>query len=61
MHDTFQIHIRPDHRQDMCLIVMELLFRGDHLSKQSQQEIWFSASKVFYDQPKVAIDSNFLQ
>ena len=32
MHDTFQTHIRPDHKQGLCLIVMELLFHGDPLS-----------------------------
>ena len=34
MQDTFQTHIRRDHKHDMCLIVMELLFHGDLLSKQ---------------------------
>ena len=34
MQDTFQTHIRPYHKQGMCLIVMELLFHGDPLSKQ---------------------------
>ena len=34
MHDTFQIHIKLDHKQGMCLIVMKLLFHGDPLIKQ---------------------------
>ena len=34
MQDTFQTHIRLDHKQNMCLIVMELLFHGDPLSRQ---------------------------
>ena len=29
MQDTFQTHIRPDHKQGMCFIGMELLFHGD--------------------------------
>ena len=31
---TFQIHIKLDHKYDMCLIVMELLFHRDPLSRQ---------------------------
>ena len=27
-------HIKTDHKQGMCLIVMDLLFQGDPLSKQ---------------------------
>ena len=34
MHNTFRIHIKPDHKQSMCLIVMKLLFYGDLLSTQ---------------------------
>ena len=34
MQDTFNIHIRPNHKQGMYLVVMELLFHGDPLSKK---------------------------
>ena len=34
MQDTFQTHIRLDHKHGMCLIIMELLFHEDPLSKQ---------------------------
>ena len=34
MQDTFQIHIKLDHRQGMFLIIMELLFNGYPLSRQ---------------------------
>ena len=34
IHDTCRIHIKLDHKQGMCLIVMELLIYGDPLSKQ---------------------------
>ena len=34
MQDTFQIYIKTYHKHDMCLIVIEMLFHGDLLSKQ---------------------------
>ena len=34
MQDTFLTHIKSDHKQGMCLIIMELLFNEDPLSKQ---------------------------